>query len=58
MSTKVADMTVDELRRTIREVVEEVINQETKLNPDFATELEARLASQDLVTNEEVWAKR
>jgi hypothetical protein len=58
MTEKVAEMTVDELRQTIREVVEEVIAEETELNPDFATELESRIASDQFLTHEEVWAKK
>lgn len=57
MATKVADMTVDELKQTIRDVVLEVITEETNLRSDFSAELESRLASEDLITHEEVWTK-
>lgn len=58
MTTKVSEMTVDELRLTIREVVEEVLAEETELNPYFITELESRLSSDDFITHEEVWKKK
>ena len=57
MITKVSDMTVEELRRTIREVVAEVLDEESELNPEFTVELEARIASEDFITHEEVWNK-
>ena len=50
-------MTVEELRRTIRKVVEEVLYEESRLNPEFAVELEARIASEDFITHKEVWNK-
>ncbi len=57
MITKVSDMTVEELRRTIHEVVAEVLDEESELNPEYAAELESRIASEDFITHEEVWNK-
>ena len=58
MSTKVADMTVDELRATIREVIEEVLDEEEMLSDEFAKELKTRMESPEWVNAEDVWGKR
>ncbi len=58
MSTKVADMTVEELRATIREVIEEVLVEEEMLSDEFAADLKARMDAPDWIEAETVWGKR
>jgi len=41
-----------------REVVQEVLAEETELNPDFASEIEARIVSDDYISHEEVWTMK
>jgi len=58
MSTKVADMTVEELRATIREVIEEILVEADMLSDEFAADLKARMNAPDWVEAETVWGKR
>ncbi len=55
MSHRVADMTVEELRETIRDVVQEDLDEDEILTDEFAAELEERFKSPDLVDAETVW---
>ncbi len=58
MSTKVADLTLEELRKIIREMIVEVLEEEEEiLTDEFAAELKARMESPDWVDAEEVWGK-
>ncbi len=47
MSTKVSDLTVEELRALIRDVLDEFTGGENELTPEFADELEKRSQSKD-----------
>ena len=55
MSTKISDLTVDELREIIRDVIEEYFDPDGELRPDFAAELKRRIKSEDWVEHEKVW---
>ena len=58
MATTVSEMTVEDLRRTIKEIVQEVLNEESELTPDFAIELETRVKSNDYISHAEVWSNK
>jgi len=55
LSTKVSDLTVQELRDLIREVLDEYASGETELTPGFADELETRIQSMDWLDHDSVW---
>jgi len=55
MITKVADMTIDDLKALIRDVLEEYISSENELAPEFADELERRIQSADWLDHASVW---
>ena len=55
MIIKVSDLTVDELKEIIREVIEEYFNSEGELNPDFTEELRQRVDSKDWIDHKTVW---
>ncbi|MBM3327718.1 MAG: hypothetical protein FJY65_12265 [Calditrichaeota bacterium] len=54
MSTKVADMTIEELTAVIRRVIREELEEE-ELREEFALELEQRAASSNLVEHTDMW---
>ena len=58
MTEKVSDLTVEELKKIIREVLEEYIDPEGELREDFAQELRLRMESKDFITHEEVWSDK
>ena len=55
MSTKVAELTVDELKDLIREIIEDYFEPEEELEPDFTAELAERMKSNDWVDHDTVW---
>jgi len=55
MITKVSDLTVEELRAIIRDVLDEYIGGESELTPEFADELERRLQCTDWLDHASVW---
>ena len=57
MTTKVTDLTIEELKNLIREVLEEYSADDSELDPAFASELGHRLKSNDWVSSEDVWDK-
>ena len=57
MSTKVTDMTVDELKEVITEVIEDILGAEEELTPKARKILRERLASDEWVDHNEVWGK-
>ncbi|MBC8204789.1 hypothetical protein ISS30_11230 [bacterium] len=56
MSERVSDLTVDELKKIIREVIEEYIDPDGEVREDFAQELRERMVSEDFISHEEVWS--
>ena len=58
MSTKVSDITVEDLEERIQRVVRNVLHEEEILSEEFAAELEARLANPVWLSHEEVWKER
>ena len=58
MTTKIADLTVDEFKEVIREVIEEYVDLDGELNPQFEAELMNRLKSKDWATHQEVWNEK
>lgn len=58
MIQKVSDLTVEELKKVIREVIEEYIDSDGELREDFAQELRQRMESKDFIAHEEVWGDK
>jgi hypothetical protein len=58
MKEKVTDLTVEELKKIIREVLEEYIDPDGELREDFAQELRQRMESKDFITHEEIWGDK
>ena len=58
MDTKVSDLTVDELKKIIREVIEDYIDPDGELREDFAQELRERIESKNIITHEDVWSEK
>ncbi len=58
MAEKVSDLTVEELKKIIREVIEEYIDPDGELREDFARELRERMESENFLTHEEVWGDK
>ena len=57
MTTKVADMTVDELKQVIYEVIEEYLEPEGELTPSAKKILHERLSSKEWVEHDKVWGE-
>ena len=55
MSTKVSDLTVEELDDRIQNAVRKVLREEDILSDDFAAEIERRLANPVWISHEDVW---
>ena len=55
MSTKITDLTVEELEDRIMNAVRKVLHEEDMLTDEFAEKLEARLANPVWISHEEVW---
>lgn len=57
MTTKVADMTVEELKQVIYEVIEDFLEPEGELTPKAEKILRERLSSKEWLDHNEVWGK-
>jgi len=57
MNTKVADLTVEELKQVIYEVIEDVLEPESELTPQARKILRERLSSKEWVEHKEVWGE-
>ena len=58
MSTKITDLTIEELEERIQEAVRKVLQEEDELSDEFAKELEQRLANPVWISHEEVWSRQ
>ena len=55
MTAKVADMTVEELKQVIYEVIEDFLEPESELTPKAQKILRERLSSKEWLEHEDVW---
>ena len=57
MTTKVADLSIEELKDIIREVIDDYLAPDGELNQEFAVELAERMKSGDWLDHDIVWHK-